>query len=72
MAIVPPSSNLRNRICNALGLAHAKSVTINMAVNDVMTVDAWFMPTVEQAEGVAAELEHKRYTVVEHSDAAAH
>lgn len=65
MAIVGPGNPLLRRICNALGIPKARALTINMQLNDVVTVDAWFMPDEPQLEDVAAELEHKRYELHE-------
>lgn len=68
MAIVGPGNPLLRRICNALGIPKARSLTINMQLNDVVTVDAWFMPDESQLESVAAELEHKRYELHESAE----
>ena len=68
MAPVSPGNPLLRRICNALGIPKARALTINMELNDVVTVDAWFMPDESQLESVAAELEHKRYELHERAD----
>lgn len=65
MALVTPDTGLAARICKALGIERAKYVAIHMAVNDVISVEVEYMPTVEQMTGVAEELEAKRYVLVE-------
>lgn len=65
MAIVGPGHPLLRRICNALGIPRARALTINLQLDDVVTVDAWFMPDESQLDNVAAELEHKRYELHE-------
>lgn len=65
MATVGPGNPLLRRIANALGISRARALTINMQIDDVVTVDAWFMPDESQLEGVAAELEYKRYRLEE-------
>lgn len=65
MALVTPDTGLAARLCKALGIERAKAVSIHMAVNDVMTVDVTYMPTVDQLDGVAKELEAKRYVLLE-------
>ena len=65
MALVTPDTGLAARICKALGLKRARSVSIHLAVNDVAVVDVEYFPDAEQIAGVAKELESKRYLLVE-------
>ncbi len=68
MALVGPGNPLLRRIANALGMPRARALTINMQLDDVVTVDAWFMPDESQLDGVAAELECKRYELHEQTE----
>lgn len=70
MAIVGPGHPLLQRICNALGIPKARSVDIYMSMNDVVTVDATFMPDASQLAEIADALEHKRYHLVEEEEQA--
>lgn len=68
MSLVTPDTGLAARICKALGIERAKYVAIHMAVNDVISVEVEYMPTVEQINGVAQELETKRYVLLVEKD----
>lgn len=68
MALVTPDTGFAARICKALGLERAKSVSIHLAVHDVATVDVSYFPNAEQIAGVAEELETKRYVLLEEKD----
>lgn len=68
MSLVTPDTGLAARICKALGIERAKYVAIHMAVNDVISVEVEYMPTVEQMKEVAEELEARQYLLVEKND----
>lgn len=56
---------LAARIAKALGLERARAITIRLAVNDLISVEADYFPDAEPIAGVAEELETKRYVLVE-------
>jgi len=58
---------LAARIAKALGLERARAITIRLAVNDLISVEADYFPDAEPGvvAGVAEELEKKRYVLVE-------
>ena len=68
MSLVTPDTGLAARICKALGIERAKYVAIHMAVKELISVEVEYIPTVEQINGVAQELETKRYVLVEKDD----
>ena len=68
MTFVTPDTGLAARICKALGIERAKYVAIHMAVNDVISVEVEYMPTVEQMNGVADQLEAKHYVLHEKAE----
>jgi len=63
MAICPPNTAI-NRILAALGLENVRSLKINAAVNDVVTVVTEQYVTGTQMDDLAAALETKEWVLV--------
>jgi hypothetical protein len=63
MAIFPPNTAI-NRILAALGLENVRSLKINAAVNDVVTVVTEQYATGTQLDDLAAALETKEWVLV--------
>lgn len=63
MAICPPNTAI-NRILAALGLENVRSLKINAAVNDVVTVVTEQYATGSQLDDLAAALETKEWVLV--------
>ncbi len=63
MAICPPNEAI-NRIIAALGLKYVRSLKINAAVGDVVTVVTEQYATEDQLGGVAAAIETRQWVLV--------
>jgi hypothetical protein len=63
MAICPPNEAI-NRIIAALGLKYVRSLKINAAVGDAVTVVTEQYATEDQLDGVAAAIETREWVLV--------
>lgn len=68
MAICPPNTAI-NRILAALGLENVRSLKINAAVNDVVTVVTEQYATGTQLDDLATALETKEWVLVPKAEA---
>ena len=64
MAIANQDGSVQ-RIVAALGLERVVSLTLRFELNAMPTVDATFMPSKDNLNGIAYALESKRYRLVE-------